>query len=136
MPITYQHRVPTLTFTSNDYNLGYYLRDNSQEYYAAIAYKPIRGLHLKASYTLAQHGPDYDYIYGTEVDEHPFLYQVEWENETIELGATYEFINNAYIFAQYLIGNVSGDEEKIKMYTPEFFRGKTNIISAGFNLGF
>jgi len=136
MPITYKHRVSTLTYASNLYNMGYYLRDNSQEFYAAITYKPIRGLHLKASYTLAQHGPDYDYILGTGVDTHPFLYNVEWENETIELVATYEFINNAYVFAQYLIGNVSGDEEKVKMYTPEFFRGETNVISAGFNIGF
>ena len=31
MPITYQHRVSTLTYESNYYNMGYYLRDNSQE---------------------------------------------------------------------------------------------------------
>ncbi|MCB0806647.1 MAG: hypothetical protein KDC05_12680 [Bacteroidales bacterium] len=136
MPITYKHRVPTLTFASNLYNMGYYLRDNSQEFYAAIAYKPIRGLHLKASYTLAQHGPDYGYDLSAGVDTHPFLYNVEWENETIELGATYEFVNNAYVFATFMIGNVSGDEDAVMQYTPEFFRGETNIISGGFNIGF
>ncbi len=46
-PITYQHRVPTLTYESNNYNMGYYLRDNSREIYISVEYKPIRGLHLK-----------------------------------------------------------------------------------------
>ncbi len=59
VPITYQHRVPTLTFESNYYNMGHYLRDNSQEIYIAAEYKILRGLHVRAYYLLAQHGPDY-----------------------------------------------------------------------------
>ena len=140
MPITYEHRVPTLTFASNYYNLGYYLRDNSQEIYAAIEFKPVRGLHVKGSYALAQHGPDYAYDLnddeGDFVDEHPFMERVTWQNQTISLGARYEFINNAYIFAEYILSDITGDEEQVNYYTPEFFRGKQNTISAGFNIGF
>jgi hypothetical protein len=135
-PITYQHRVPTLTFESNYYNMGYYLRDNSQEIYAAIGYKPIRGLHLSLAYTLAQHGPDYDYTLDGTVTTHPFLERVAWENRNIAFKAQYEFISNAYLFAEVIDGNISGDEEMVELYTPEFFRGKTTTISFGFNVGF
>jgi len=137
-PITYQHREPTLTYQSNYYNLGYYLRDNSREIYASLTYKPIRGLHLVASYMLAQHGPDYVYEIDGDVgvDTHPFLERITWENQTISLKATYEFISNSYVFAEYINSNISGEEEMVELYTPEFFRGDNTIISAGFNLGF
>ena len=147
MPITYQHRVPTLTYESNYYNMGYYLRDNSQEIYVCLAYKPMRGLHLKASWLLAQHGPDYEYeIHGdTDVTSHPFLEKVKWQNQTLSFKATYEFINNAYVFVEYINSDISGDidiyppdivYDYVDIYTPEFFQGQNDIISAGFNIGF
>jgi hypothetical protein len=139
MPITYQHRVPTLTFQSNYYNMGFYLRDNSQEIFASIGYKPIRGLHLKASFMLAQHGPDYEYDINNpneKVDSHPFMEYVIWENQTVSLKASYEFINNAYLFAEFISSNITGDEDKVELYTPQFFRGNTSTVSAGFNFGF
>jgi len=135
-PITYQHRVPTLTYASNKYNNGFYLRDNSQEYYVCLQYKMLRGLHLKAYYLLAQHGPDYDYTLDQTVDTHPFMERVTWQNQTISIKATYEFISNSYLFFEYINSNITGDEEQINKYTPEFFRGMNNIVSAGFNIGF
>ncbi len=135
-PITYQHRVSTLTFESNKYNMGYYLRDNSQEFYLAAEYKLIRGLHLRAYYLLAQHGPDYDYTLDQTVDTHPFLERVVWQNQTFSFKANYEFINNSFLFFEFLMSDISGDQDKVELYTPEFFRGKTNTLSAGFNFGF
>ncbi len=44
LPMTYQHNIATTTFESNQYNLGHYLRDNSQDIYVAVTCKPIRGL--------------------------------------------------------------------------------------------
>jgi len=136
MPITYEHRVPTLTYESNSYNMGYYLRDNSQEIYASVTYKPIRGLHLRAYYMLAQHGPDYNYDLEEDVVGNPFMERVTWENQTISLKATYEFINNAYLFVEFLMSDISGDEEQVKLYTPAFFQGDQQTVSFGFNLGF
>jgi len=138
VPLTYQHRVPTLTFESNNFNFGHYLRDNSQEYYVELKYKPLRGLHLRAYYLLSQHGPDY--IYNLDgvvaVDEIPFMEEVTWQNQTISFGASYEFVSNAYLFAEYIMSDISGDEDMVERYTPEFFRGKNNTISFGFNVGF
>lgn len=137
-PITYQHRSPTLTYESNYYNMGYYLRDNSREIFASLTYKPLRGLHLTASYMLAQHGPDYDYDLTGDVgvDTYPFLQYIVWENQTLSFKASYEFVSNAYVFAEFINSNISGDPEKVALYTPVFFRGNNTIISAGFNLGF
>jgi hypothetical protein len=139
VPITYQHRVPTLTFESNNYNMGHYLRDNSQEIYIAAEYKLLRGLHLRAYYLLSQHGPDYPYDVNNpdvHVDTHPFMERVAWQNQTFAFKATYEFISNSYLFIEYLNSDISGDQDKVDLYTPEFFRGKTNTISLGFNIGF
>ncbi len=136
VPITYQHRVPTLTFESNNFNFGHYMRDNSQEIYVSLEYKPIRGLHLKSYYLLAQHGPDYSYITGQDAVTYPFLEKVAWQNQTISIKATYEFANNAYLFAEFISSDISGDEDQVKKYTPEFFRGQQNTISTGFNFGF
>jgi hypothetical protein len=136
MPLTYEHRVPTLTYESNYYGMGYYLRDNSQEIYAAIGYKPIRGLHLRAYYMLAQHGPDYAYDLGQDVTSNPFMERVTWENQTFSIKANYEFISNSYLFVEFISSSITGDEEQVELYTPEFFRGDQQTVSFGFNFGF
>lgn len=138
-PITYQHRVPTLTFESNYYNMGHYMRDNSQEIYLSAEYKLLRGLHLKAYYLLAQHGPDYEYDINNpdeDVDQHPFMERVAWQNQSVSIKATYEFISNSFLFFEFINSDISGDQDQVELYTPEFFRGQNNTISAGFNIGF
>ena len=138
MPITYEHRVTTLTYESNNFYNGFYLQDNSQEYYLSVGYKPMRGVHFIMSYLLAQHGPDYEYNLQSDekVDSHPFMERVTWQNKTISLKAAYEFISNSYLFFEFMNSNITGEEDQVIKYTPEFFRGQNNIISAGFNIGF
>lgn len=119
--------------------MGHYLRDNSREIYISAEYKLLRGLHLKAYYMLAQHGPDYAYDINNpdeKVDQHPFLERVAWQNQTFSFKANYEFISNSFLFFEFLNSDISGDQDKVDLYTPEFFRGNTNTISAGFNIGF
>src|SRR2546421_441452 len=53
-PITYRHYILTSTFTNDDYNLGNYLGDNSQEEFASLGYKPISKLYIEVSYNKAQ----------------------------------------------------------------------------------
>lgn len=88
---------------------------------------------------LAQHGPDYAYDINNpdeKVDQHPFLERVAWQNQTFSFKANYEFISNSFLFFEFLNSDISGDKDKVDLYTPEFFRGNTNTISAGFNIGF
>ena len=136
MPLTYEHRVPTLTYESNYYYMGYYLQDNSQEIFTAITYKPIRGLHITGSYFIAQHGPDYPFDITEDIVGNPFMESVTWQNQEFSIAARWEFISNSYIFLEFIYSDITGDDEQIIKYTPEFFREQQNTISAGFNLGF
>lgn len=137
-PVVYQHKIETITYESNRYNMGHYLRDNSRELYVALLYKPIRGLHFKLAYTLGQHGDDYDYAEcanNPDCDLHKLvpLKNITWENQTVQFDARYEIVSNTYVFLSYMLGNATGNVEK---YTPEYYHGKTNTFSFGANIGF
>jgi len=134
-PITYKHFNSTTTFESNSYNMGHYLRDNAQDIYFCVGYKPIRGLDISIAYNIAQVGQDYERRSNSadEVRGLPFIEELVWENETVSAKARYEFINNGYLHLEFMTANIRGNVNK---YTPEFFHGETNTISLGFNVGF
>jgi hypothetical protein len=133
-PMTYDHFISSTTFASNDYVLGNYLRENSQEIYLALSWHPVRGLLICTSYTLAQHGDNYPYLNNTwyKPDHVPYLKNITWQNKSFDLSARYEFINNGYFFLQF----INSDRYDDNTYQPEFMRGKTNTFLAGMNIGF
>ncbi len=133
-PMTYDHYIPTTTFSSNDYVLGSYLRENSQEIYVALSWHPLRGVLINASYTLAQHGDNVKYQYnaGYAVDQVPFLKNITWQNNAVEFSARYEFVNNGYFFVEYLNSGRKGDVG----YQPAFMTGQTHTFLTGINIGF
>ncbi len=132
-PLVYKHIVPTTTFETNQYNLGHYLTDNSQEYFFRLSFKPIRGLNVQCSYLFAQHGPDYTSL-GSNRLGLPFMDKVKWQNETFSLKTIYEVINDLFISLEYNKSNINGPE--VIIYTPSYFVGKLNTLILGFNLGF
>ncbi len=141
-PLTYAHRISTTTFTSNDYNLGHYLRGNSDEIYFAVDFKPMRGLWVQAAFFKARHGNDY-YYEGKDVDKNPVLQDITWENTTISFKARYEIFNNTTIFAELIKSDIQGFDVDDKpaqyyldKYTPAYFQGDQFTMSAGFNIGF
>ncbi len=71
LPMTYQHNIATTTFESNQYNLGHYLRENSQDIFFSLSCKPVRGLIIDLSYKLGLHYNDYVYDYSPDVDRNP-----------------------------------------------------------------
>jgi hypothetical protein len=133
-PITYKHFIPTTTFESDLFNLGHYLRDNSQDIYLAVKCKPFKKMDIQLAFDDAQHGIDYPYTGkdGTGLGL-PFLSTIEWENKNISLKTNYQLINDLYIFLEYIAGKTSGN---IKTFSPPFFYGTTNTLSFGFNYGF
>lgn len=144
-PLVYQHNISTTTFESNNYNLGYYLGDNSQEFYLALVFKPLSRLHTNLSYNFAQHGQDYYYKYTPSGQLHklPLLEKITWQNNTFALKTNYEFVNNAYVFLHFIKSNIQGydiADETAEYYlnrrTPEIFQGDNFTVSFGFNIGF
>lgn len=144
MPLTFKHRIPLLTYATNRYNLGHYLRDNSRDYYVKVSVKPFSRLRVQASYLYAAHGNEYDYALGeTPIDEHPFMKEKTWDNETIAIKASYEFSSNAYLFADFTHRNIKGysvDGRPASFYlskfSPSMFHGETSTVRVGLNLGF
>ncbi|MBN2520658.1 MAG: hypothetical protein JXB17_09155 [Bacteroidales bacterium] len=144
-PIAYKHRVPTLTFESNQYNLGHYLRDNSEEIYVELLIKPVSRMKCRIYYLNAKHGNEYQYIFNQQIraDEYPLLKDITWKNESISLNADYEFLNNCYVFIQLMKSNIQGfdvDNQTaqyyLNLYTPEIFQRDIFTFIGGINFGF
>jgi hypothetical protein len=138
-PLAYKNDLETTQYESNHYNLGHYLRDNSDELYVSLSYKPIRAFRAQVYYIKARKGPDYPYI--RERDEtgqslvlgKSFMESVEWQKEQIGFKINYQVINDGYVFLEYAKRTINGDQER---YTPEIFYGNTNTWSVGLHLGF
>jgi len=142
-PVVYKHRVPTTTFETNTFNLGHYLRDNSDEIYGAVEVKPFRGFLLRGEVTYARHGNEYAYTTGSDADELPFMKDVTWENTTLSIVARWEFIHDSWLFLNVAQSDIKGYDVDgqtaqyyLDLYTPPSFQGKNMIITAGLNFGF
>ena len=132
-PNVFRHYTPTLTYESNLYNLGHYLGDNAREYYLALDYRPLRGLHLQLSYLNAQKGLDHTEL-GTDRLGLKFMDSVQWKNTTVRLRTRYQVINDGYVFGEFRYSDISGNE--MDRYTHPLYHGKTSTLTLGINFGF
>lgn len=157
--INYKHSIQSLTWASNNYNLGHYLGDNSQEIYVALNYKPVWGLNLNLSYTNARKYNDYNYMrrgssgssqISQILAQKPFNEMV-WQNDLIAFEATYEIFNNCYAVVNVEYNNARAYTPKseaiegenrltaqgyLDMYTPKFYQGKNVTVTCGLSFGF
>jgi hypothetical protein len=143
LPMTYQHRTSTTTFTSNSYGLGHYLGSNAMDLFLALTYKPLRGLRVDISYSLARKGNVYIYGVYEPPDEAPVLQDITWERSVVGLRGSYELLNNARIFAGLFISDVKGYDtdgipagDYLQAFSPEMFHGNTTTVNVGFSVGF
>jgi hypothetical protein len=146
-PMVYQHIIPTTTWESNGYNLGHYLKDNSDEWFFSLRYKPICGLSVEGSYKMARKGKDYQSILsdGNEAmhpeinsDEPrwglPFMSEVRWQMQELALKGSWQIINDGYVYLSMAYRDISGVDKEI--YTPDFFRTGGFGGRFGVNFGF
>ncbi len=138
-PLVYQNYLKSVTFESNSYSMGHYMRDNSDVTNISVGYKPVRGLHVSMMYTIARHGTDYNY---RELHDSgnssglPFMDKVIWKEQQWLVSVKYEIVNNAYFYINYRYADITGDQSVLKERTPEYYRGKTSTITLGANIGF
>lgn len=133
-PLVYKHNMPTTTYESNFYNLGYYLQDNSSEVYFDMSFRPLRGSEIKAWWNSAKHGRDHESIGTDRIDVvHMFMDSVEWENNTLGLSLNFQIINDVHAVLDVVHSKITGDVQK---YTPELFRGDNLTWSFRLNYGF
>ncbi|MDX2173169.1 MAG: hypothetical protein SFY56_08620 [Bacteroidota bacterium] len=137
-PWVYVHPILTTTFESNNYNMGHYLGQNSQELHAGIKVKPIRGLTIDAVFTQALKGEvkTFQQINGVNnVAGTAFMAGgTYWENSTVSLKGYYEIINDVIIFAEGRHSNITGT--MLNTYTPGFYKGTMKTVNVGLNVGF
>ncbi len=133
-PIVYEHYISTTTFETSGYNMGHYLRSNSDELFFVIGYKPLSRFLIKGEYTHARHGKSYQYNHGNVAITYPFMKQVLWENTSFSFLLQYEFAYNCFFKAGYQYNKAQGQDMKI--FTPEFYQGENHTFNFGFNLGF
>jgi len=138
-PLVYQNYLNSVLFESNSYALGHYLRDNSDIINLSSGYKPIRGLHFVLNYSIARHGNDYDYKtleQTTGSSGLPFMERVIWKEQKVVFSIKYQVVNHAWFYINYRYSNITGELTAIEKYTPEYYRGKTNTVTFGANIGF
>jgi len=151
--INYKHSVPALTWSSNGYNLGSYLGDNSTELYLAARYKPIQGVDVNLSYTNAKHGNEYIYDRRAvdNIISQPSLGDITWSNTSLAFDLHVEIINNVYAFANLTYSDIKGydltstkiiGEDRrtaqgyLDLFTPKYLQGKNTTLSFGMSFGF
>jgi hypothetical protein len=144
-PITYKHRVQSTTFATNNYGLGHYLVDNSQEHYFSATIKPFPKFRLKTAYWFAFHANEYSYDVkqDTRIDALPVLQDKTWQNKSFVISASYEILQNVYVRLIYENTNIKGFDVDgqdaqyyLDMYTPAYYQGKQETLSFQFNIGF
>ncbi len=146
-PLVYTHIYPSTTFESNGYNLGHYLKDNSEEVYISIGYKPIRNLHVLVSHTFAKKGEEYqkvidngDFSAHPEINIEeprwglPFIKETFWKKSTTEVTINYQLINDLFIFVKAQNSNISGS--KASLYSLPYELSSNNSIWFGVNFGY
>ncbi|MBN2764473.1 MAG: hypothetical protein JXR41_15370 [Bacteroidales bacterium] len=143
VPATYQHYGPTFTYESNSYNMGPYLRDNSEEIFVAVDFKPVQRLFARYAYTSARHGNDYGYVYGNQVTSLPILKDNTWTSVSHSLLCSYEVFTNCHLTLEYRHSNIQGydidgqtAQDYLDMFTPDFFQGVKNTVMVRVNVGF
>ncbi|HMT29430.1 MAG TPA: hypothetical protein PKD91_09145 [Bacteroidia bacterium] len=138
---TYKHYNPETTFESTRYNFGNYLRDNAQEIYFQLTYKPVARLWLDASYNQASKGPDYpdnrndfDPVTGEPVvTNYEFQESIIWKKTAFAFQVRYEIINDLNLMLRFEMADV---EDITNSYTPQGFQGNQLTTSGMITFGF
>ncbi len=131
-PLTYRHLVVPTEFYSGNYCLGDYMRDDSQEIFISLCFKPYRTLQVDLSYNYSEHG--IDYLHPEKVNNYllPFIGENNYQKNSVAATAILRIFNNLTGSISYAWQNVKGDVK----YSPEIYLGRTNTLMAGIKLGF
>jgi len=103
----YTHSIPVLEYTSNSYNMGHYMGDNSQSIFVQLAYRPTRSLRLTLDYTRDTKYNSYKYVrreISNIIAQKPFNETI-WNNDEIKFRAVYEVFNNCYAHVDFCYNN-------------------------------
>lgn len=150
----YTHSIDVLTWASNNYNMGHYMGDNAQSIYAELAYRPVRGLLLRMSYTNDKKFDSYAYLrdnISATIAQAPFQNCI-YSNNEFRFDGIYEAHPNMYIRLSIGYNNAQGfdnlkadplpseyiatGEAYLNAFCPLYYQGKNLTVSGSFSFGF
>ena len=157
----YTHSINVLTWTSNGYNMGHYMGDNAQSIYVELAYRPIRGMRLKLTYTNDTKFNSYAYLrrggkdggISQTIAQKPFDKAI-YRNDEVALDGIYEVHPNMYLRVNLTYNNARGYDnleqtivsedagEKctaqyyLSKFCPAYYQGHNFTAVVGFSFGF
>ena len=150
----YTHSIDVLTWASNSYNMGHYMGDNAQSIYAELAYRPVRGLLLKLSYTNDMKYNSYSYLrdnISETIAQKPFDHCI-YRNDEVRFDGIYEAHPNMYLRLSIGYNNAQGfdnlksdplpseyigtAQQYLDAFCPLYYQGKNITISGSFSFGF
>lgn len=157
----YTHSINVLTWASNGYNMGHYMGDNAQSIYVELAYRPIRGMRLKLTYTNDTKFNSYAYLrrggkdggISQTIAQKPFDKAI-YRNDEVALDGIYEVHPNMYLRVNLTYNNARGYDnleqtivsedagEKctaqyyLNKFYPAYYQGHNFTAVVGFSFGF
>lgn len=157
----YTHSINVLTWASNGYNMGHYMGDNAQSIYVELAYRPIRGMRLKLTYTNDTKFNSYAYLrrggkdggISQTIAQKPFDKAI-YRNDEVALDGIYEVHPNMYLRVNLTYNNARGYDnleqtivsedagEKctaqyyLNKFCPAYYKGHNFTAVVGFSFGF
>ena len=141
-PMVYKHRVASLTYASNNYNLGFFMGDNSMDFHARVRYNPFNFLAAEIHYEYAIHGNEYEYVNNKFIDRHPLIQNKTWERQLFSVRVTYSPVLGISVYGEGIYNYVKGYDvdgktafDYLKMYTPEVYFGKKLLMNIGVQIG-
>lgn len=157
----YTHSIDVLTWASNGYNMGHYMGDNAQSIYVELAYRPIRGMRLKLSYTNDTKFNSYAYLrrggkdggISQTIAQKPFDKAI-YRNDEVVLDGIYEVHPNMYLRVNLTYNNARGYDNPeqtivsedaganctaqyyLNQFCPVYYQGSNFTAMVGFSFGF
>ena len=141
----YTHSIRVLDYTSNSYQMGHYMGDNSQSIFVQLAYRPTRSLRLTLDYTQDTKYRAYDYVRAyiagqrntttPIIAQKPFSEKI-WRNDVLKFSAIYEVFNNCYAHVDCMYHNARPYTLEASQYTPAYLAGRTLTVTCGLSFGF
>jgi hypothetical protein len=132
-PFTYNHWTDVQTYATNKINMGHYLRDNADEIYGKIIYRPLKNINFSFEYINSRKGPDYR-LQNKYYGGYTLIEEIRWQRKAIIGSVSYQPINDLYINLSIENSNITGSD--VNLYTPKFQQGKTTTVFGGISVGF
>jgi len=132
-PFAYQHFISTTTYDSNSYAMGHYLKDNAEEFYVGLIYKPISRLSVRTSFVLARKGETYEYNNGADGEGFPFIIQNKLKRYQLIAKVKYLVSHDINVSIGYQYLKEIGDDSY--RFLPGVYSTGPHSLTLGLTLG-